>query len=414
MYVILDVQEFEIPEFFRLEGETSKKMGERFELFCIELLRRYFERLGYMLAPAKYDYETCTQLNCQFRGNNDGGVDIIVELCGYKIAIQCKAYFCQNIDRKLLDEFKTVVREGDFDFGVFVGVLDRRISLGAYVSAGKSEHDIIVATYKNMCENIKNLIAGRLSQKFCALEDRRRFLENRRRLLEDSCKKFKFAKLEQNDKNTATENAGVVKLEQKQLQNDSSNIIDTSPKLLEDDTGENNQSSVITPCKMNSDELNNAPNSDVSFEDNSSEQSNLSCEIKTVTSGNDQNLELASDTKTVNIDNNAELYSSDSSDEVSGLDRNQITEQTLKRDFTKSTVIVKSNEIDNELSLEKTTGDSTQRLAYWFEKAIKSDYENSKTVTNGNDRIHVAEISTEGFGKRYMFLSWWNRKKRRP
>ncbi|CAG8747773.1 11383_t:CDS:1, partial [Ambispora leptoticha] len=90
---------------------------------------------------------------------------------------------------------------------------------------------------------------------------------------------------------------------------------------------------------MNSDELNNAPNSDVSFEDNSSEQSNLPCEIKTLTNGNDQNLELASDTKTVNIDNNAELYSSDSSDEVSGLDRNQITEQTLKRDFTKSTVI---------------------------------------------------------------------------
>ncbi|CAG8732333.1 17585_t:CDS:1, partial [Racocetra fulgida] len=106
--------------------------------------------------------------------------------------------------------------------------------------------------------------------------------------------------------------------------------------------------------------------------DNSSEQSNLSYEIKTVTNGNDQNLELASDTKTVNIDNNAELYSSDLSDEVSGLDRNQITEQTLKQDFTKSTVIVKSNEIDNELSLEKIIEGSTQRLAYWFEKAIKS------------------------------------------
>ncbi|CAG8555457.1 3576_t:CDS:2, partial [Racocetra fulgida] len=171
---------------------------------------------------------------------------------------------------------------------------------------------------------------------------------------------------------TSSNSPPIKELEQKQLQNDSSNIIDTSPKLLEDDTGENNQSSIITPCKMNSDELNNAPNSDVSFEDNSSEQSNLPCEIKTLTNGNDQNLELASDTKTVNIDNNAELYSSDSSDEVSGLDRNQITEQTLKRDFTKSTVIVKSNEIDNELSLEKTTEDSTQRLAYWFEKAIKS------------------------------------------
>lgn len=79
-------------------------------------------------------------------------------------------------------------------------------------------------------------------------------------------------------------------------------------------------------------------------------------------------MELASDTKTVNIDNNAELYSSDLSDEVSGLDRNQITEQTLKRDFTKSTVIVKSNEIDNKLSLEKTIEGSTQRLAYCLKK----------------------------------------------
>ncbi|KAF0383972.1 hypothetical protein F8M41_011647 [Gigaspora margarita] len=73
---------------------------------------------------------------------------------------------------------------------------------------------------------------------------------------------LRFAKLEQNDKDTATENAElkfrVAKLEQKQLQNDSSNAIDTNPKLLEDDRGENNQSSVITSCKMNS---------DVSFED---------------------------------------------------------------------------------------------------------------------------------------------------
>ncbi|KAF0520579.1 hypothetical protein F8M41_016225 [Gigaspora margarita] len=151
----------------------------------------------------------------------------------------------------------------------------------------------------------------------------------------------------------------------------------------------------VSDIISNSNELNNAPNSDVSFEDkeiaswngyyknneashdqdpllydkdNSSEQSNSSYEIKTVTNGNDQNLELASDTKTVNIDNNAELYSSDLSDEVSGLDRNQITEQTLKRDFTKSTVIVKSNEIDNKLSLEKTIEGSTQRLAYCLKK----------------------------------------------
>ncbi|CAG8845201.1 15291_t:CDS:1, partial [Racocetra persica] len=46
MLIILDIQEFEIPEFYRFAGETSKAMGNRFELFCVELLKRYFERLG--------------------------------------------------------------------------------------------------------------------------------------------------------------------------------------------------------------------------------------------------------------------------------------------------------------------------------------------------------------------------------
>ncbi|CAG8842167.1 13367_t:CDS:1, partial [Racocetra persica] len=37
---------FEIEEFVRFEGETSSVLGERFELFCCELLVRYFEELG--------------------------------------------------------------------------------------------------------------------------------------------------------------------------------------------------------------------------------------------------------------------------------------------------------------------------------------------------------------------------------
>ncbi|CAG8713065.1 16105_t:CDS:2, partial [Racocetra fulgida] len=117
---------------------------------------------------------------------------------------------------------------------------------------------------------------------------------------------------------------------------------------LDDDTIEVNQSS-INVTSIETKNSNDTPISDVS----------------------DNNLELASYTKTVNI-NSAELYSSDSSDEVSELDRNQITEQILKQDFIKSTVIAKSNGIDNELSLEKTIEGSMQCLAYWFEKAIKS------------------------------------------
>ncbi|RHZ49854.1 hypothetical protein Glove_510g16 [Diversispora epigaea] len=134
---------------------------------------------------------------------------------------------------------------------------------------------------------------------------------------------------------------------------------------------QNLESSIISQPISNSSEL--------SSDNNSLERSTLSCDIKTVTNGNDQNLELACDIKTVDIganqppaDNNTELYSSDSSDEVSGLDRNQITEQTLKWDFTKPIIITKSIEIDDKLSLEKIIEGSTQRLAYWFEKAIKS------------------------------------------
>ncbi|CAG8624145.1 30069_t:CDS:2 [Gigaspora margarita] len=147
---------------------------------------------------------------------------------------------------------------------------------------------------------------------------------------------------------TAKENAKlkarVAKLEQKQLQNEEEK--NNHIAKLDDDTIEVNQSS-INATSIKTENSNNTPISD---------QSNSSCEIKTITNGNDQNLEL---TKTVNIDS-AELYSSDSSD---------------------------------ELSLEKTIEGSTQRLAYWFEKAIKSDYENSKTVINGNDQNHATEIS---------------------
>ncbi|CAG8703341.1 10330_t:CDS:2, partial [Cetraspora pellucida] len=83
------------------------------------------------------------------------------------------------------DEFRSVVRDGGFEFGVVVGVLEEKISDEAYISAEKSEHDIIVTTYRNMCQNIKSLIAGRLSQKLRDLEDRRRFLEDRCKFLEN-------------------------------------------------------------------------------------------------------------------------------------------------------------------------------------------------------------------------------------
>ncbi|CAG8604651.1 29409_t:CDS:2, partial [Racocetra persica] len=70
----------------------------------------------YMLTSAKYDYETYAQLNCQFKGKNDGGRDLEVELCAFNIGVQYRDH---------IDAFKTVVRERDYDIGVFVGVLEK-------------------------------------------------------------------------------------------------------------------------------------------------------------------------------------------------------------------------------------------------------------------------------------------------
>ncbi|CAG8716438.1 18148_t:CDS:2 [Dentiscutata erythropus] len=122
-----------------------------------------------MVASAKYDYETYTQLNCQFREKNDGGIDLEVEICTFEIGMQCKAYFNQYIDH--IDAFKTIVRERGYDIGVFVGFLEKRISLGAYISATKSDR-IIVTTYKRMCRDVLDFIFNLLNQESRALEDK--------------------------------------------------------------------------------------------------------------------------------------------------------------------------------------------------------------------------------------------------
>ncbi|CAG8724561.1 1503_t:CDS:2, partial [Cetraspora pellucida] len=87
--------------------------------------------------------------------------------------VDIKALSNTKLARKEVNEFRSVVGNDRFDFGVVVGVLKEKISDEAYISAEKSEHDII------------NLIASRLSQEFHALEDKHRFLEDRRRFLED-------------------------------------------------------------------------------------------------------------------------------------------------------------------------------------------------------------------------------------
>ncbi|KAF0441924.1 hypothetical protein F8M41_003754 [Gigaspora margarita] len=146
MLVILDIQEFEIPEFYHFVEETSKVMatiaqklpeeleaqrqeflnfvqyrriqhdyplslmvGDRFELFCVELLRRYFERLGIRVTHTG--------------GPNDKGRDINYRnLWIYRRYPMQSLVFKIYMFRKEVDEFRSVVSDGGFDFGVVVGV----------------------------------------------------------------------------------------------------------------------------------------------------------------------------------------------------------------------------------------------------------------------------------------------------
>lgn len=67
------------------------------------------------------------------------------------------SWFAKYISRKEVDEFRSVVSDGRFDFGVVVGVLEEKISDEAYNSAERSEHDIIVTTYRKMCPKYQEL-----------------------------------------------------------------------------------------------------------------------------------------------------------------------------------------------------------------------------------------------------------------
>ncbi|RIB23637.1 hypothetical protein C2G38_2170629 [Gigaspora rosea] len=98
--------------------------------------------------------------------SDDGGQDIIVDMDGYRFMVQCKAWYYKCI----------VVRRGNFDFGILVGVLEQKIAKGAYDAADESGGDIIVTLYTRMCQDIKRLITGRLTEQIRILENRNRLL----------------------------------------------------------------------------------------------------------------------------------------------------------------------------------------------------------------------------------------------
>ncbi|RHZ64214.1 hypothetical protein Glove_326g97 [Diversispora epigaea] len=126
---------FEIVEFEHIKEETTAKLEERFELFCCELIVRYFGELGMIVTHT----------------GGDGGRDMIVEICGFRIVVQCKVWFKNCINRKEIDKFKTVVWEKNFDFRICVRVLEEKIAKKAYELAENSGGNIIVTIYIRMC-----------------------------------------------------------------------------------------------------------------------------------------------------------------------------------------------------------------------------------------------------------------------
>ncbi|GES85241.1 hypothetical protein GLOIN_2v1869616 [Rhizophagus clarus] len=119
--------------------------------------------------------------------------------------------------------------------------------------------------------------------------------------------------------------------------------------------------------------------------------SKLTCDKKTVTNGNDQDLKLSLsigdnisapssiednlsyDTKMITYTDSEDVPS----DEMSGLiviqplDRNQVTEQTLKHELSRPISSVASVKLHDKSILNNTIEGSIQRLAYWIDEAMR-------------------------------------------
>jgi len=127
--------------------------------------------------------------------------------------------------------------------------------------------------------------------------------------------------------------------------------------------------------------------------------SKLSRDKKTVTNGNDQDLELSlgtgddisastviegvdtkvfqdnlsCDTKMITCTDSEDAPSDETSKPIATqpLDRNQVTKQILKRDLSRPIFSVASVELHDKSILNNTIEGSTQRLAYWIDEAIR-------------------------------------------
>ncbi|PKY17286.1 hypothetical protein RhiirB3_429853, partial [Rhizophagus irregularis] len=125
------------------------------------------------------------------------------------------------------------------------------------------------------------------------------------------------------------------------------------------------------------------------------QNSKLSCNKKTITNGNDQDLELSLSTgddisasiaiekvdikvSQDNLSCDTKMITCTDSEDASSepiatqpLNRNQVTEQILKRDLSRPISSVASVELHDKSILNNAIEGSMQRLAYWIDEAIR-------------------------------------------
>ena len=78
------------------------------------------------------------------------------------------------IGRDKIDEFRTVVLDGRYAFGVYVGAVEGKFANGAYKSAERSGGGILITVYNRMCRDLVRFIVKRFYEHIRVLENRNR------------------------------------------------------------------------------------------------------------------------------------------------------------------------------------------------------------------------------------------------
>ncbi|CAG8683305.1 6499_t:CDS:2 [Cetraspora pellucida] len=241
-----------VETFVRFYKESSQALGRRFEEFCERFLAECFREFNIIVE--------------RVGKNRDGGRDIILILCGFRGVVQCKAYFNQNIERKHVDELRTVIRDGNFYFGAVVGVCKERIGGSAYESASRErERKVAVCTYRELDRMVLEMVTDLLS---IEVDELRVIIEDNSR--HDAEFKSRIEELEKSKADIASKNAEL-KTEVAKLRRDFEEIkskgitTDSSERLPISLSAKNETISIFTKIENsnNTHKESNTSNSDI-------------------------------------------------------------------------------------------------------------------------------------------------------